>query len=143
MLPKVKRVPLQVQVFPQKWQTVIFRNYGLVSTDKIAKTLACDEETVKSEASRLGLGEVVYDEKWEKRGFITIIRNNWYLLPYEQIKTLLDYDEARLEFVLYKEDFLDVKLGSFKPECPNIVYSPLTEEEEKKTETLAKEIGKY
>ena len=143
MLPKVKRVPLPVQVFPQKWQTVIFRNYGLVSTDKIAKTLACDEETVKREASRLGLGEVVYDEKWEKRGFITLVRNNWYLLDYEQLMTLLAFDEARLEFVLYKEDFLDVKLGFFKPECPKIVYSPLTEDEKKKTETLAKEIEKY
>lgn len=143
MLPEIKKVPLQKEVFPHTWQTVIFRNYGFVSTDKIAQTLGCDEETVRTEASRMGLDGVVYNEKWEKRGFITIIRNNWYLLPYEQLKTLLGYDEERLEFVLYKEDFLDVKLGFFKPECPKVTYQPLTEEEKLETEEIAKKVGGY
>lgn len=143
MLPEIKRVPLQKEIFPTSWQTVIFRNYGLVSTDKIAKVLRCDENTVQVEANRMGLSAVSYDERWEKRGFITIVRNNWYLLDYEQLKTLLDYDDARLEFVLEKEDFLFVKLGEMKPECPKVYYSPLTDEQIRKTETLAKSISSY
>ena len=143
MLPQIKKVPLQKEIFPHTWQTVIFRNYGLISTDKIAKTLNCSEETVIAEANRMGLSAVQYDERWEKRGFITLVRNNWYLLDYEQLKTLLDYDDARLEFVLEKEDFLFVKLGEMKPECPKVYYSPLTDEEMKTTETLANEIEKY
>ena len=39
MLPIVKKVPLQKESFPRTWQTVIFRNYGLVSSEKIAKTI--------------------------------------------------------------------------------------------------------
>ena len=115
----------------------------MVSTDKIAKTLECDEETIAREAKRIGLSDVHFDGRWESRGFITLVRNNWYLLPYEQLKTLLGYNDDRLEFVLFKEDFLDVKLGNFKPECPKVTYQPLTEEEQKKTEVLAQEIKKY
>ena len=143
MLLPIKKVPLPEEIFPQTWQTVIFRNFGLVSTDKIAKTLECDEETVVREAKRIGLSDVQFDGRWESRGFITLVRNNWYLLPYEQLKTLLGYNEDRLEFVLFKEDFLDVKLGNFKPECSKVTYQPLTEDEQDKTEALAKEIKKY
>ena len=143
MLPIVKKVPLQKEIFPHTWQTVIFRNYGLVSIDKIAKTLRCSEEIVKAEAKRMGLSAVQFDGRWEKRGFITLVRNNWYLLDYEQLKTLLGYDDARLEFVLEKEDFLFVKLGEMKPDCPKVYYAPLTSEEIVKTEKLAKTIAMY
>lgn len=142
MLPQIKEVPLQREVFPQRWQTVIFRNYGLVSTDKIASTLNCSEDAVILEAERMGLSAVKYDDRWEKRGFITLIRNNWFLLDYEQLETLLGFNRARLEFVLEKEDFLYVKLGEMKPYCPKVYYSPLTPEETVKTEALAAEISK-
>lgn len=141
MLPQIKEVPLQREVFPQRWQTVIFRNYGLVSTDKIARTLNCSEDAVILEAERMGLSAVKYDDRWEKRGFITLIRNNWFLLDYEQLETLLGFSRARLEFVLEKEDFLYVKLGEMKPYCPKVYYSPLTQEETIKTEALAAEIS--
>lgn len=140
MLPKIKKVPLQKEIFPQSWQTVIFRNYGLVSLDKIAKTLGCSEETVVKEAERMGLSDVEYDGRWEKKGFITLIRNNWYLLNYEQLKTLLGYDNERLEFVLEKEDFLYVKLGEMKPQCETVFYQPLTDVEIEKTQALAAQI---
>ena len=73
MLPIVKQVPLQKEIFPHTWQTVIFRNYGLVSIDKIAKTLRCSEEIVKAEAKRMGLSAVQFDGRWEKPGFITLV----------------------------------------------------------------------
>lgn len=142
MLPVVKKVPLQKEIFPQRWQTVIFRNYGLVSNEKLAKTIGMDEITLEREAKRLGLF-ATYNPVWEKKGYITLIRNNWYLLPYSQLMTLLAYDEARLEFVLTNEDFLRVKLGEMKPDCEEVYYTPLTEEEIAKTESLAKELQNY
>ena len=30
MLPEIKNVKMPENVFPTKWQTVIFRNYGLI-----------------------------------------------------------------------------------------------------------------
>jgi len=141
MLPVIKPVLKRKEVFPRSWQSVIFENYGLVSVDKIAKTLQTDEKTIAMEAERLGLSAVKYNPLWEEKGFITIIRNSWYLLPYSQIMTLLGYEEKRLEFVLQNEDFLQDKLGLFKPECEEVLYSPLTEEEQRQTETLAKKIA--
>ena len=141
MLPVIKPVRKRKEVFPRSWQSVIFENYGLVSVDKIAKTLQTDEATIAREAARLGLSNVRYNPLWEEKGFITIIRNSWYLLPYSQMMTLLGFDEKRLEFVLQNEDFLQDKLGLFKPDCEEVLYSPLTEEEQRQTETLAKKIA--
>ena len=137
MLPPIKKVKMPENVFPTKWQTVIFRNYGLVSLDKIAKVLSCDEQTVQREAERLGLQGVEYDKNWEVRGYITIIRNNWFLLCYEQLMELLGIKEEKLAFYLEKEDFLAVKLGDFKPECERVHYTPLTKEETEKTALIA------
>lgn len=142
MLPIVTKVPLQEEVFPQKWQTVIFRNYGLVSDEKIAKTIGMDALTLQNEAKRLGL-DVSYNPKWEQKGYITLIRNNWYLLPYSQLTTLLGYDEEKLESVLTNEDFLRVKLGERKPECEEVYYTPLTDAEIAQTERIAREIKGY
>ncbi len=144
MLPQIvtkKKMP--EKQFPQAWQTVIFRNYGYISTDKIAKTLACDEETVVREAARLGLGDVAYDKNWEEKGYLTLIRHNWYLLNYRQMMTLFGYSEEKLDFLLKEEDFFFVKLGWTKPDCPEIIYSPLTDEEIKETERIAKTITRF
>ena len=141
MLPLIKKVKMPENNFPTKWQAVIFRNYGLVSTDKIAKTLGCDVERIEKEALRLGLDGVTYDGNWERCGYITLIRNNWFLLPYAQLLTLLGITEEKLDFYLEKEDFLAVKLGDFKPECEEVRYAPLTEEEIQKTAVIADMVG--
>lgn len=143
MLPSIKKVKMPENVFPTKWQTVIFRNYGLVSLDKIAKVLSCDEQTLQQEAERLGLQGVEYDKNWEARGYITIIRNNWFLLCYEQLMELLGITEEKLAFYLEKEDFLAVKLGNFKPECERLQYAPLTKEETEKTALIADMVRSY
>ena len=144
MLPQiVKKKKMPEKQFPQAWQTVIFRNYGYISTDKIAKTLGCDEQTVATEAARLGLGQVTYDKNWEEKGYLTLIRHNWYLLNYKQLTTLLGYSEEKLDFLLKEEDFLFVKLGWTKPDCPEIFYTPLTEKEIQETERIAKRVSQY
>ena len=143
MLPEVKKVKLPIDNFPTKWQTVIFRNYGYVSTNKIASVLGCNEAVIKREAERMGLCKVEYNGIWEKKGYITIIRNNWFLLPYEQLTKLLGITEEKLAFYLEKEDFLAVKLGGFKPECELIQYAPLTKEEKEKTAFIADMVRPY
>lgn len=142
MLPEIKRVKLPENIFPTKWQTVIFRNYGLVSIRNLATMLRCDEETITREAARLGLAEAVYNGDWERKGYITIIRNNWYLLPYSQLIQLLNISRERLDYILQNDDFLAVKLGNFKPECEEIYYALLTQEQEAETQTLVATLEK-
>lgn len=142
MLPEIKKVIETENYFPTPWQTVIFRNYGYVQTCKLASVLRCDECVIEEEARRLGLKKADENRvvEWERRGYITIIRNNWYLLPYEQLLALLGISEKRLEFILANDDFLSVKLGDFKPFCEEIYYSPLSAEQIERTNALANEI---
>jgi hypothetical protein len=58
------------------------------------------------------------------RGYISIIRRNWHLLPYSQLLELLDMTPQRMSFSLREEDFLWIKLGSLKPKCEPLRYSP-------------------
>ena len=143
MLPQIKRVKLPSLTLPTAWQTVIFRNYGYVRCERIAAVLGCDVATVEREAARLGLVNRGYEADFEARGYITVIRNNWYLLPYDQLMTLLGFDEERLDFVLEKDDFLDVKLGGFKPMCERVVFSPLDKSELAKTAEIANKTLQY
>lgn len=143
MLLPIKQVIPQLESFPTHWQTMIFRNYRMVSADRIAQVLSCTEEQVHIEAQRMGLARGEADPKWLSEGYITLIRNNWYLLPYEQLLELLQWDEARLEFSLTKDDFLGTKLGKMKPACERVVYHPLTEAQILKTEQVARKVQRY
>ena len=143
MLPTINEVKLPRLNFPTVWQAVIFRNYGYVATEKIATILDCSTDVVINEAKRLGLEKIAFNPKWEEKGYITIIRNNWYLLPYEQLLKLLGYSAEKLEFILKEEDFLSVKLGKSKPHCPPVKYIPLTQKQIAKTESLAKTVQLY
>lgn len=142
MLPEIVKMTSERVNFPTPWQTVIFRNYRRVPSENIAQVLECTAEDIEREAARLGLRMGVYDENWLARGYITIIRNNWFILPYEQLANLLGFTLERLEFVIMKEDFLWVKLCHKKPECEPVKYMPLTAEQVQETEVIAATVRK-
>lgn len=142
MFLKTKKVKMPYSIFPTRWQTFLFRNYGFVETKTLANVLRCDEETVQKEVERMGLQRAVFDSDWLKKGYITLIRNNWYLLPYSQLNELLGTTQEQLDFILEKDDFLSVKLGDFKPECEEVFYQPLSQEQIQETKALAKAIEK-
>ena len=125
---------LPVCNFPTKWQAVLFRNIGMVPLERIAAVLHTDENTLLSEAERLGIADVKYDPNFEKQGYLTIIRSNWYLLPTKQLTELLRCTEEELFYTLRDEDFLIVKLGHKKPSCEAVYYRPLSAEEIEETE---------
>jgi len=143
VLPEIKKTVLQDLNFVKDWQTVIFRNYSYVPTENIASVLKTDVAVIDKEASRLGL---VFEEQnliFSQKGYQTIIRNNWFILPYSQLTTLTKMTEERLNFILREEDFFAGKLGGFKPCCEEVYYCPLTEDEIVKTEKIASVIKKY
>ena len=137
MLPTIKKTKELEYSTPKKWQTVLLRNFGLVSDEKLAEVLSTDVETVRREAKRLGIEKIKYDPNWRQHGYINIIKNNWHLLPYSQLLSLLEMSEEELAYCLKEDDFLAIKLGSFKAEAETIIYSPLTEDEKRESERLA------
>ena len=117
MLPEIKKVNELPLFTPTAWQTVILRLYGVIKSNRIAKTPNCDTQTVEREAEKLGLGGIKFTPEFREKGYITPLRAVWNILPYEQIITLLDMDESTLDYNLKEDDFLDCKLGGFKPYC--------------------------
>lgn len=133
---------LAVSHFPTAHQTVIFRLWECVSAAKLAEVLRTTETNVKHAAADMGLGEQVFLDKWHSRGYITILRAIWNVLPYEQILQLLDYTEERLKFILKEDDFLDIKLGE-KCDCAPVYFRELTEEEAARTREIKAAMDKY
>ncbi len=136
-LPKIREgVTYPVPHFPTLFQAVIFRCWEMIPAEKIAKVLQTTPEMVREHAEKMGLKAQKNLEEWVQKGYISILRNVWQILPYEQILELLDWDEARLNYVLKEDDFLNVKFGWFKFDSPKVVYRPLTAEEEQATKLI-------
>lgn len=133
---------LKVEHFPTSYQALVFRLWEMVSAEKIAKVIETTKENVTKTANAMGLKEQKDLELWMSRGYISIIREVWNLLPYEQIYTLMDWDKERLSFCLREDDFLGLKLGE-KCECPPVLYRELTEEEKEKTRKIKLTVEKY
>jgi hypothetical protein len=110
--------------FPTPMHAMVWRNWNLVETDRIAKVLETSPENVRAVAASMGLpAEVKVPANYRARLYLSMIRRNWHLLPYEQLLTLLDMNSEQLSQTLREDDFLWIKLGSLKPKCEKIFYS--------------------
>ena len=136
-LPDIGKVAIIPEYFPTVMQAFIFRNWEMVSKEKIAQVLGTTTENVVKEAERMGLGPQGDTDIWAEKGYITIIRANWHILPYEQLTELLGWSDEKLAYILKEEDFLDIKLGMEKPKCDKVLYRELTKEEIEKTKLVA------
>ncbi|MBR2345060.1 MAG: hypothetical protein IKA71_04660 [Lentisphaeria bacterium] len=129
--------PAAYPYFPTRWQHVLYRNWSLVPPEVLADILNCDVTAVITAAQELGLpGNTATVPQWRTSGYLTLIRNNWQLLDYEQLLKLLDFTPERLAYTLKEEDFCFYKLGQLKPACPKVRYTPLTPEQQKRTEQI-------
>ena len=136
--------PLEFPHFPTKWQAVLWRNYNFIPLKKLAEILQCSEEVLTAAAQEMGLPAVQPETSdWVRYGYLTVIRNNWHLLDYEQMLELLEWTPERMRAALREEDFLWGKLGSMKPSCEKVVYSPLTAEEKTATELFRQRWQKH
>ncbi len=134
-LPPVGKAAIDLPHFPTKHQAFIFRAAEYVPAEFIAKVLRTDAETVRRAAREMGLPAYEPGELWLKRGYITVIRRMWHILPYEQLLELLDTDEQTLARLMREDDFLDIKLSE-KPSCERVEWRELTREEQEQTRRI-------
>lgn len=141
-LPAIGKEALKLPHFPTRWQAFLFRAYEYVPAFKIAEILKISEKQVVEEANALGLPDYDPQDVWLNRGYITIIRRMWHILPYEQLLRLLNIDAQSLAIILREEDFLDIKLAE-KPACLPVEWQPLTDDQKQKTAAIRKIMLKY
>lgn len=115
--------------FPDRTHEFVWRNWNAVAPAKLAKILGTSESNVTKLAASMGLPPArAIPPEMLSRGYITLIRRNWHLLPYAQLLELLEMTPERLAFALREDDFLWVKLGSLKPKCEPLHYQPPDDE---------------
>jgi len=136
--------PVPLPHFPSRWQAVLWRNWGIVPAERIAGVLRCPEELLCQAAADMGLEkDPGVHPKWLTHGYLTIIRNNWHLLPYSQLLQLLGWNADKMAYTLKEEDFFWVKVGKLKPDCPEVVYAPLSEAQTRDTAFLKQSLQTY
>lgn len=116
--------PIVDQHFPSRMHAFIWRNWNLIEPAKMAKVLDASVQDVTAVAESMGLPPVaVVPAEIKSRGYITILRRNWHLLPYEQLLELIEMTPEQLAFSLHEDDFLFYKLGAGKPKCVPLHYT--------------------
>ena len=134
-LPIIDKKPVPLPHFPTRHQAFIFRAYEYVPLERIAEILKTSVANVKKCTDDMGLPDYNPENVWLEKGYITIIRRLWHILPYSQLLELLELSEDNFAFLLKEDDFLDIKLGN-KPACDEVFFRPLTEEEKIQTKKI-------
>ena len=117
--------PVPFPHFPDRLHAFVWRNWSLVPLERLAQVLGAKPDEVKQIGRAMGLpAPPRLSVSHQRRSALTVIRRNWHLLPYEQLLTLLAMTAEQLAYTLREDDFLYIKLGSLKPRCEPIRYSP-------------------
>ncbi len=119
--------------FPNRLYQFVWRNWELANLDRMAEVVKARPGQLASLAQEMGLpSKRTLSDDYLKRIYITVIRQNWHLLPESQLLQLLDWQPDHYQFTLKEDDFLDYKLGHVKPACDPVLYvTPSTEERKK------------
>lgn len=115
--------PVVSRHFPDRVAAFVWRNWNAVEPAKLAAILGTSVENVQAIADSMGLPPATaVPPEMKTRGYITLLRRNWHLLPYDQLLQLVEMTPERLANSLREDDFLWIKLGSLKPKCEPLRY---------------------
>jgi hypothetical protein len=129
---------LGCEPFPSRLHAFVWRNWTVVPQARLAEVLQTTPENVAHVSASMGLPpQEPIQPEWKDRGYITVLRRNWHLLPYDQLTALLGFTRERLRYSLMEDDFLFIKLGSIKPKCEPLLYRAPTQEENRAAAKLA------
>jgi hypothetical protein len=137
-------VALVEEHFPSRLHQFVWRNWELANSDRMAKVAGCGAAEIEALGRSMGLPpKRRLSGDYLKRIYVTAIRQNWHLLPEEQIIELLGWDAAHYRFTLKEDDFLDVKLQRGKPVCEPVRYRKPNAEQEARAAAMRASIGRW
>ena len=134
-LPPPGKPPVPVPHFPTAESAFVFRGLEFFSYEKLGQILGTSAENIKALGAAMGIYADQKSDIWLKKGYITVIRAMWHLLPYTQLLQLLETDADSLALLLREEDFLDIKLSA-KPVCPTLSWKPVSREDARALERI-------
>ena len=121
--------PIPEHHFPDRLHLFIWRNWEIANVERMAEVLKTTPGRILEIGESMGLPpKPRLTEDQLRRIYITVIRQNWHVIPDDQIIQLLGWDREHFEFALKEDDFLSVKLGRIKPDCQPLYYSPPSDE---------------
>ena len=137
------RPAIQYDYFPSRMHAFVFRNWSLVPASRLARVLHTNTAHLTRIARSMGLpAQKKLEKEWlTSRGYITVLRRNWHLLPYDQLLELLGMSRSELAQRLIDDDFLWVKLGNLKPYCQPLRYEEPTAEANQRAAQIAAWLG--
>ena len=72
--------------FPDRLSAYVWRNWGLVGKERLAEVVGATVEDLTAVAEEMGLEpDPIVPPEWKTKGYITVVRRNWHLLPYDQL----------------------------------------------------------
>ncbi len=127
--------------FPDRLHTFVFRNWELVDPAKMAAVVGASPDQIVSIGDALGLPPPrEHSEPFRQRSYLTVLRRNWHLLPYQQLLQLLDKKPAELAEILREDDFLFIKLGQLKPACEPLRWEAPNDEALRRSAEIQQEL---
>lgn len=117
-------LPVLTPHFPDALHTAVWRNWDFVDAAHLASVLRSSVEQIRNLAESMGLPpqrDITLEN--QRRNYMSIIRRNWHLLPYEQLCQLLRWNSAELRYALDYDDGIWAKMGGYKPRCPAVFYA--------------------
>jgi hypothetical protein len=119
------RAALALPHFPSRLHAFVWRNWPLVTPERMAETVGAKASEITGLGAAMGLGKPPrITPEQRRRGYLTVIRRNWHLLPYDQLLVLLGWTAEELAYTLREDDFFWIKLGSLKPVCEPLRWPP-------------------
>jgi len=134
-------VAVQEPHFPSRLYQFVWRNWELANLNRMAEVVGAHLEQLVEIGAEMGLpAKRVLSEDYRKRIYITLIRQNWHLLPEQQIIQMLGWTQEAFDFALKEDDFLDHKLGKVKPACEPLRYATPTRAERRAASDIRKRL---
>lgn len=109
--------------FPDALSAFVWRNWPVVDVGRMAQAIGAEKSALEAIAREMSLPvpQPAVSPYWRRKGYITVVKRNWHLLPYGQLLTMLDMTRSELAYSLVEDDFLFSKLGNAKPFCASVV----------------------
>ena len=133
--------PIPEPHFPDRLHLFIWRNWELANTERMAEVVGTTADRILEIGTSLGLPpKPRLTEEQLGRIYITTIRQNWHVLPPDQLVRLLGWSREELEKTLKEDDMLFVKVGRVRPDNPVLHYRPPSPEARRKVSELRNDL---